>query len=92
MQLSFTDGFASDSRHQAAVRAWGGRRSTSSAYYVPKLPTVVEIHALRSLRLHPLRGERAGDWSMVLHDRWRLLVRFEESTVHVLEVSNHYGD
>jgi proteic killer suppression protein len=51
-----------------------------------------ELRAIRSLRLHPLKGGRSGQWSMVLHGRWRLIVTFAEDTVTVEEVSNHYDD
>jgi plasmid maintenance system killer protein len=51
------------------------------------------ISSLRSLRVHPLKGGRAGQFTMILHDRWRLVFSMVDSeTVRVEEVSNHYDD
>ncbi len=52
------------------------------------------IQRIRSLRAHPLRDNRAGQWAIVLQGRWRLIVEVEDGgrAVTILEVSNHYDD
>lgn len=47
------------------------------------------------LKFHELKGERKGQYSIRLHDRWRLIVTFyseEAEIVQIEEVSKHYGD
>lgn len=51
-----------------------------------------ELAAIRSLRLHPLKGGRVGEWAIDLHGRWRLIVTFADDIVTIEEVSNHYDD
>ena len=52
-----------------------------------------ELFSIKSLRLHPLAGHRAREYSVTLHDRWRLIITKEgDSAVRVKEVTNHYGD
>ncbi len=52
------------------------------------------IVGIRSLRAHPLRDNRAGQWAITLQGRWRLVVEVgeDEKSVTIREVSNHYGD
>lgn len=49
-----------------------------------------DLFAFASLRLHPLTGERQGQYAMTLVGRWRLIVSLEGSIVVIEEVSNHY--
>lgn len=52
-----------------------------------------DLWAIQSLRLHPLKGEREGRYSLYLIGRWRLLIRrLNGDGVRVEEVSRHYGD
>ena len=52
-----------------------------------------DLYDANSLRLHPLRGNRAGQFAITIHDRWRLIVEKEAvNEVRVVEVSRHYGD
>ena len=97
MEISFADRSLRErfQTYEAGVRAWGpvvARKYIQRVLQLQAATSIRDIQSLRSLRLHPLHGDRSGDWSIVVHDRWRLLVRFEGSTVHLLEVSNHYGD
>ena len=52
-----------------------------------------ELGRSRALRLHPLKGNRRGEWAMMLQGRWRLIIEpIDEQAVRVKEVSVHYGD
>lgn len=44
----------------------------------------------RSLRVHPLRGDREGLWAIDLLAQWRLLFSIDDGTIVIEEVSNHY--
>ena len=57
-------------------------------------PIFSKPNNLRAMGLHPLRGARKGELSIILTGRWRLIVtrgESEESAI-IEEVSNHYGD
>lgn len=54
-----------------------------------------DLSRILPLRFHPLKGDRQGQFGMVLQGRWRLIVSFPADppkTVRVEEVSKHYGD
>ena len=41
-------------------------------------------------RLHPLTGDRAGQWSVCVFDNWRVVFRFEDGeTVDVDRIDYH---
>ena len=52
------------------------------------------VKAIHAFRVHPLKAEFAGLWSIVLIAQWRLIVELttEAKIVIIREVSNHYGD
>lgn len=78
-----------------AVRNWGSAAGSRYGRVVDALYNASDRHELsefRSLRLHPLRGDRQGQWAIVLHDRWRVILTFREDVVRIEEVTQHYGD
>ncbi len=82
---------------RAAERAWGREVAAVYADRVELMIGVEGFHRLfefAALRLHPLRGERAGEYAMTLSRGWRLIVEPSEDgrSVAVREVSRHYGD
>jgi len=42
-----------------------------------------------SNRLEPLRGERAGQWSLRINDQWRLCFRFEDGDAFDVEIVDY---
>ncbi|WBL37309.1 type II toxin-antitoxin system RelE/ParE family toxin [Tepidiforma flava] len=79
-----------------AERAWGrpvARKYIQRVDILRAAGSLAELAALASLRLHPLRGARAGQYALSLNDRWRLIVTVDAAgIVRVEEVTNHYGD
>ena len=53
-----------------------------------------QLYDIPTLRLHPLRGSRAGELSIYLTGRWRLIVTrgATPQSIIIEEVSNHYDD
>ena len=54
-----------------------------------------EIMAQTALRCHALKGDRKGQYALLLHGRWRLIVTFHSGEIEIVrieEVSKHYGD
>jgi plasmid maintenance system killer protein len=97
MEVEFADNALAECywNRSAAVRRWGPAAGTRFGRVIDALYSAadrLELGAIRSLRLHPLHGPRQGQWALVLHDRWRVVVTFEEDTVRVEEVAQHYGD
>lgn len=83
-------------RETFAIRAWGpivGRRYIQRVSLLRDAASLEDLFAARSLRLHPLKGARHGEWALSLSDRWRLLIDvIDDHTVRVKEVNHHYGD
>jgi len=79
-----------------AVRAWGqvvGRRYIDRVSLIRQARSLRDLHGIRSLRLHQLRGDRAGELAIRLTGQWRLVCRLADGDdVIVEEVSAYYGD
>lgn len=80
-----------------AIRLWG---KAVARTYVMRIVTLqsardfADVRRLASLRAHPLRGARQGQWALDLTARYRLIVRpsSDSEGVMIEEVSSHYGD
>lgn len=42
------------------------------------------------LRLHPLKGNRAGFWSLTVQANWRVIFRFEAGDAHVVDYLDYH--
>jgi proteic killer suppression protein len=81
-----------------AVRLWGEQVARK---YVQRIDVVYaagsadDLFKIPPLRFHPLGGDMDGKYALTLHDRFRLIVSFEDTAMAmavVEEVSNHYDD
>lgn len=81
-----------------ARREWGEKVGRT---YIQRVNTLFaardgrDLFALRSLDMHPLKGDRRGHYAIRLGERERLIITFEDDAwtiVSVEEVSKHYGD
>jgi len=81
-----------------AVRAWGvkiARRYVDRVNRLHAAASAQDLMGFPELRLHRLKRDRQGEWSMVLDGAYRLIVVLENekmTIVRVEEVSDHYGD
>ena len=80
-----------------ALRQWGqdaGRKYVTRINELHAVRDFREAYAIRSMRLHPLKGARSGELSIHLTGAWRLIVTegSTEEQVIIEEVSNHYDD
>ena len=83
--------------YNQADRRWG---RAVARKYIQRVNLILDTHSfdylrrIRSLRLHPLSGERAGQFSISLNRSWRIILAYDENegSVRILEVTNHYGD
>jgi toxin HigB-1 len=42
-------------------------------------------------RLEPLRGDRAGQWSIRINDQWRICFRWNEGGADHVEIVDYHG-
>jgi hypothetical protein len=76
---------------------WGeavARKYITRVITLQSAPDFDSIKKLVSLRAHPLRGARAGQWALDLTGRYRLIVRpsRDGKSIVIDEVSSHHGD
>jgi toxin HigB-1 len=55
-----------------------------------KLAMTVQDMALPGYRLHPLKGELAGFWSVTLSGNWRIIFRFEDGSVFDVDLIDYH--
>ncbi len=52
-----------------------------------------ELFGHKALRLHPLKGKRAGQYAVTLTGNWRLVFeKMDEDEVRILSVEDYHGD
>lgn len=48
--------------------------------------------ALPGFHLHPLKGDRRGQWAVTVRANWRVVFWFEGSAVHDVDLIDYHGD
>jgi toxin HigB-1 len=52
-----------------------------------------QLYGLRALKLHPLKGNRAGQYSVNLNENYRLIIeKVQEDTVRIIDVEDYHGN
>ena len=82
--------------HQAE-RRWG---RAVARKYIQRVNLILDtqdfngLRRIRSFRLHPLSGQRTGQFAIDLNRNWRVVLTYDEDeeSIRILEVTNHYGD
>ena len=79
-----------------ATRFYGvpvGRRYIQRLAIIRAVDKFTGLFGHRALRLHPLRGDRAGQYAMTLTGNLRLIIeRISEDAVRILNVEDYHGD
>lgn len=79
-----------------ATRLFGvpiGRRYVQRLGIIRATDHFRELYGHRALRLHPLRGDRSGQYGIALSANFRLILqRITEEKVRVLDVEDYHGD
>jgi len=81
LQRLFVDGVPSGVPPEVAAKL---RRMLS---YLCSISGVEELRALRQWKAHPLKGARAGVWSLQVTGNWRLTFRIEADGQSIAEVN-----
>ena len=93
-------------RDPETARVWAGERSRRlppdiqdtalrKLRILNRADRLDDLRAPPGNRLEALRGDRQGQHSITLVDRWRMVVTFRDdalTVVRIEEVSAHYGD
>jgi toxin HigB-1 len=87
-------------RHRGLERLhWRGDTSGVSAQHVKRLRSVLAAletaavpsdMALPGARLHPLHGDRAGQWSVSISGNWRVVFEFEGQNVTNVDLVDYH--
>jgi len=49
-----------------------------------------DLSPLKSVGLHKLKGNRAGQWAMTVNDRWRICFRFKDGDAYDVEIVDYH--
>lgn len=99
MRLTFADRELEEAYRQppSGVARLGGpleRSFRKKAWFLEQAPTQMDIRAMRSLHLEKLAGDRAGQHSVRLNDKWRLILVFESDDagpfIEVVEIVDYH--
>ena len=70
-----------------------GRKYIQRLALIRAVDKFTQLYGHRALRLHPLRGDRTGQYAMTLTGNYRLILeRISEDAVRILDVEDYHGD
>jgi proteic killer suppression protein len=49
-----------------------------------------DLRPLKSVGLHKLKGDRAGQWAMTVNARWRICFSFSKGDAHGVEIVDYH--
>jgi len=49
-----------------------------------------DLSPLKSVGLHKLSGDRAGQWAMTVNGPWRICFRFEDGDAYNVEITDYH--
>ena len=79
-----------------ATRVYGvsiGRKYIQRLAVIRAVDKFDDLYGHRALRLHPLRGERSGQYAMTLTGNFRLIIeRISDDAVRIRGVEDYHGD
>ena len=79
-----------------ATRLFGvpiGRKYIQRVAVLRAAEKFAHLYGHRALRLHPLRGDRSGQYALTLTGNYRLIIeRTNEESVQILSLEDYHGD
>ena len=66
------------------------RRALHKLEYVDNAVLVTDLRLPPGNRLHALKGDRAGQFSISVNDQWRICFRFEPEGVYDVEICDRH--
>ncbi len=49
-----------------------------------------DLSPLKSVGLHKLSGDRAGQWALMVNDPWRICFRFKNGNAYDVEITDYH--
>ncbi len=98
MQIEFSANRLADAgvSLEEASRLFGvpiGRKYIQRLAVLRATDKFAQIYGHRSLRLHPLKGNRAGQYSITLTGNYRLIIeKVQDDKVRIMDVEDYHGD
>jgi toxin HigB-1 len=88
-------------RNAASRRVWEGERPNQfrGLNFVVAVDLLLALNVasslqdlspLRSVGLHKLKGDRAGQWAMTVNARWRISFSFRQGDAHDVEIVDYH--
>ncbi len=70
-----------------------GRKYIQRLAVLRAMDKFTQLYGHRALRLHPLKGNRAGQYSITLTGNYRLIVeKVKEDKVRIVDVEDYHGN
>jgi proteic killer suppression protein len=70
-----------------------GRKYIQRSVILRATDKFTHLYGLQALRLHPLKGKRAGQYSIVLTGNYRLVIeKVTEDKVLIVDVEDYHGN
>jgi proteic killer suppression protein len=66
------------------------RRAMRRLEYIHLAVTLNDLKIPSSNRLHPLKGDREGQYSISINDQWRLCFRFIDGDAYDVEINDYH--
>jgi len=73
----------------AKIQAVHAKRLRLILAQLDKAQTLADVN-IPSLGLHELKGERKGDWSVIVQANWRVTFRFVDSNVERVNYEDYH--
>jgi proteic killer suppression protein len=66
------------------------RRAIRRLEYIDLAKTLNDLKVPPSNRLHVLKGDREGQYSISINEQWRICFRFSEGDAHDVEIADYH--
>jgi proteic killer suppression protein len=74
---------------RAGIQARHAKRLRLTLALLDQAGRVADLDA-PGLRLHPLKGDRAGFWALTIQANWRVIFRFEDGDAYVVDYLDYH--
>ena len=79
-----------------AIRLFGvpiGRKYIQRLAVLQSVDNFSQLYGLLALRLHSLKGDRAGQYTITLTGNYRLIIeKVDEDAVRIIDVEDYHGN
>jgi proteic killer suppression protein len=66
------------------------KRATRRLEYINLATTLTDLRVPPSNRLHALKGDREGQFSISINDQWRICFRFVDGDAYEVEITDYH--